>query len=113
MVTKGYGFSIEDINWSCPADLRPYAKAHEQSVAEQDMLNYVAIGRYYRSTIGDFLTTFGKKGATKPQFPEEPFIQKMFVEANVPRTKEEIEEATREFFRQRMKLKEQFERGRR
>ena len=28
MVTKGYGFTVDDIDWSCPSELEPYAKAH-------------------------------------------------------------------------------------
>ena len=46
MVTKGYGLSIQDIDNSCPADLEPYAKAHNLEVKENDMFSHLWWGRY-------------------------------------------------------------------
>lgn len=46
MVTKGYGFTIDDIDWSCPADLEPYAKAHKTEIKEQDSLMWNWWGNY-------------------------------------------------------------------
>lgn len=51
MVTKGYGFSVDDIDWSCPADLEPYAKAHECEVKEKDGLMYAWFGEYALSAV--------------------------------------------------------------
>ena len=51
MVTKGYGFSVEDIDWSCPADLQPYDDAHQLEVQERDILAWEICGTYVRSAI--------------------------------------------------------------
>lgn len=36
VATKGYGLSVDDIDWSSPADMKPYLKAHEEEIKEQD-----------------------------------------------------------------------------
>lgn len=51
MVTKGYGFSINDIDNSCPADLEPYAKAHDMERKENDKLAWMYCGNYIISAI--------------------------------------------------------------
>lgn len=45
-VTKGYGFTVDDIDWSCPADLEPYSKAHNLELKEMDSYMHKAIGNY-------------------------------------------------------------------
>lgn len=51
MVTKGYGFSVCDIDNSCPADLEPYAKAHDMERKESDQLAWMYCGNYIISAI--------------------------------------------------------------
>lgn len=34
--TKGYGFTVEDINWGCPKDFEPYIDAHNALLKKQD-----------------------------------------------------------------------------
>lgn len=51
MVTKGYGFTVHDIDWSCPADLEPYEKAHKKEVLENDSLMHVWWGNYGLSAV--------------------------------------------------------------
>lgn len=51
MVTKDYGFTIDDIDWSCPADLEPYAKAHNEEIKEKDMLMWSWWGNYGLSAV--------------------------------------------------------------
>lgn len=51
MVTKGYGLTVHDIDWSSPADLEPYAKAHKQEVIEQDSLMHAWWGSYGLSAV--------------------------------------------------------------
>lgn len=50
MVTKGYRLTIDDIDWSCPADLEPYAKAYELEMRHQDSLMYM-MGMYNLSAV--------------------------------------------------------------
>lgn len=51
MVTKGYGFSVNDIDWSSPTDLKPYEKAHMKQLEEQDLLQHMWWGRYGLSAV--------------------------------------------------------------
>jgi hypothetical protein len=66
-VTKGYGITVDDINWMCPADLEPYAKAHMMELKEKDMYIHAVYGNY---AISSFITSFdiclnGKKAKTE------------------------------------------------
>ena len=36
MITKGYGLSIEDIDYSSPADMEAYAKAYQLEEKHKD-----------------------------------------------------------------------------
>lgn len=48
--TKGYGFSVDDLNWMCPADIMPYQKAYikQQEFNDDD---YWRIGMYVESAV--------------------------------------------------------------
>lgn len=50
IATKGYGFTVDDIDWSCPADMVPYLKAHKEETKEQDYLAWVQ-GQYTMSAV--------------------------------------------------------------
>ena len=50
-MTKGYGFSVNDIDWSSPADLEPYARAHKLELQENDSIAYAICGNYVLSAI--------------------------------------------------------------
>lgn len=50
MVTKGYGFTVDDIDWSCPADLEPYAKVCELQLKQQDNQMHI-MGMYVQSAV--------------------------------------------------------------
>lgn len=50
LATKGYGFSVEDIDWSSPADMKPYLKAHKEELREKDTLNWY-LGQYVMSAL--------------------------------------------------------------
>ena len=39
-MTKGYGFSVNDIDWSSPADLEPYTKTQKMELKENDSIDY-------------------------------------------------------------------------
>lgn len=66
MVTKGYGFTIDDIDWSCPADLEPYAKAYELEMQHQDSQMHI-MGMYNLSamTVAVERNLAGRKAKSK------------------------------------------------
>jgi hypothetical protein len=43
--------TIEDIDWSCPADLSPYDKAHKLELKEKDSYIHMAVGSYMVSAV--------------------------------------------------------------
>lgn len=75
MVTKGYGLTVHDIDWSCPADLEPYAKAHKQETLENDSLMHAWWGRYGLSAVSVAVEhcLAGKKAKSK--YIEKPILQ--------------------------------------
>lgn len=77
MVTKGYGFTVEDIDWSCPADLEPYAKAHKLEMMECDAQMH-GMGKYAEIAFGVVMAHFGAGLAgkdSKAEYIEKPFMQ--------------------------------------
>ena len=55
MVTKGYGFTVEDINGSCPADLEPYARAYQLRLTDIDEYVWGSVGVYVRDVLTQVL----------------------------------------------------------
>lgn len=51
MVTKGYGWTVDMIDWACPADLQPYADAHVLEIKESDQIAYTIWGNYGLSAL--------------------------------------------------------------
>lgn len=51
LVTKGYGFTVNDIDYSCPNDLEPYAKARELELKENDSIIHAVCGTYVMSAV--------------------------------------------------------------
>lgn len=76
-MTKGYGLTVHDIDWSCPADLEPYAKAHKLELTENDNIIHVACGSYVLSAISVAVEhcLAGKKARSK--YIEKPILQKI------------------------------------
>ncbi len=76
-MTKGYGLSVHDIDWSCPTDLEPYAKAHKLEIAEKDELMHVS-GLYDKSAFETVMSHFGAGLAGKrsrAKYLEKPITQ--------------------------------------
>lgn len=73
MVTKGYGFAVDDIDWSCPTDLEPYAKAHKLAMKEIDAQLY-DMGIYAMSAVAVAIErNFSKR--PKGKYIEKPFLE--------------------------------------
>lgn len=73
MVTKGYGLTIDDIDWSCPAELEPYAKAHNLNLEEQDTLSW-ELGIYFNSAIRSALDSMFNGRDAKIEYMKEPIF---------------------------------------
>lgn len=77
LATKGYGFSIDDIDWSSPADMKPYLKAHKEELKEKDYLLWVQ-GQYVLSAVSVAIEhcLAGKKA--KSEYIKELILLKTF-----------------------------------
>ena len=61
MVTKGYGFSVDDIDMMNPELLKPYVDAYKTEWKQRDMEMYMWFGRYATSALVTAIdATFGK-----------------------------------------------------
>ena len=108
MVTKGYGLSLHDIDWSCPSELEPYAKAHSMERKEKESLVQAWVGSY---GINAFVVALdkvmnGRKSTAK--YTETTLIAKA-EEENRPLTQEEIERQRAIFVEQLIMKKANFD----
>ncbi len=97
-MTKGFGFTVDDIDRSCPADLEPYAKAHKLEMMERDAQMH-SMGAYNKIAYEVVMSHFGaglsgKKSSAK--YIEEPFME--LAKANRPLTEEEVRREVDLFF---------------
>ena len=61
MATKGYGFSVDDIDMMNPELLKPYVDAYKAECKQRDMEMYMWFGRYATSVLVTAIdATFGK-----------------------------------------------------
>lgn len=77
MVTKGYGFSISDIDWCCPVDLEPYAKAHKMEQKEADSMAWLLCGNYMLSALTVALEHCLAGSKAKSEYIKEPVLSKL------------------------------------
>lgn len=64
-ITKGYGITVDYIDWSCPAEMKNYEKAKIMERNEQDVNNW-QLGAYIARSI----STIGKG-----EYPKKPIFQ--------------------------------------
>lgn len=89
MVTKGYGLTIDDIDWSCPTDLEPYAKAHDMEIREKDSMMH-EMGLYNKLAFEVVMAHFSAQLAgkrSKEKYIDKPIMQ--MVEEEQYRQKED------------------------
>lgn len=96
MITKGYGFTLDDIDWSSPADLEPYAKAHKMQKIEEDNLIYAWCGSYLTSAVSFVIEHCFTGSKAKSKYIDKPLLQPE--EENRPLTEEEKQKAVDLFF---------------
>ena len=108
MVTKGYRLTVHDIDWSCPADLEPYAKAHKQETLENDSLMHVWWGNYGLSAVSVAVEhcLAGKKAKSK--YIKEPILQQI-ESKNKPMSEEELQRQRELFVAKLEVMKTNFE----
>ena len=69
---------MDDIDWSCPADLEPYAKAYKLEKREQDAQAH-SMGLYNKIAFEVVMAHYGAGLAGKKsdaEYIKEPFLQK-------------------------------------
>lgn len=90
LVTKGYGFTVDDIDGSCPADLEPYAKAYKLAEMKNDSIVHAVCGNYVLSAVSVAIEhcLAGKKA--KLEYIKEPLMSKEL--ENYGLTEEQITE---------------------
>lgn len=97
MVTKGYGLTVHDIDWSCPNDLKPYEQAKVLETNIEDTKNW-QLGQYICASI----STIGKG-----KYPKQPVFQLEDKDGNTNQNKEGNEEVAVFEMQQRIRLLEQ------
>lgn len=110
MVTKGYGFSVKDIDWSCPADLEPYAKAYKLQRQGQDILNWY-LGQYFYSALDSTVCNaifWRKKGSKPHEYIDKPIMQRI-EEKNKPLSEDELQRQRELFVAKLEVMKTNFE----
>lgn len=75
LVTKEFGFMVDDIDWACPADLEPYAKAYRMQLEQQDSQLHI-MGIYVLSAVSVAIERNFSKRA-KGKYIEKPLLYEM------------------------------------
>ncbi len=75
LVTKEFGFMVDDIDWACPADLEPYAKAYRMQLEQQDSQLHI-MGMYVLSAVSVAIERNFSKRA-KGKYIEKPLLYEM------------------------------------
>lgn len=102
IATKGYGLSVDDIDMSSPADMKPYIKAHEEELKEKDYLAWTQ-GKYFASALDCTVCNselWRKKGSKPHNYIEKPIMQEIQEkqQENKPLTEEEKKRQTEQLF---------------
>lgn len=107
-MTKGYGLTVDDIDWSAPADLEPYAKAYRLEMTERDGWAYTICGNYVLSAVSVAVEhcLAGKKARSR--YVEKPMLQEL-EEKNKPMTEEELQRQRELFVAKLEVMKTNFE----
>lgn len=96
MVTKGYGITIDDIDWSCPADLEPYNQAYNMQLEALDRYAHAFCGVYIENAVAVAVERClaGKKA--RLDYIKDPLLKEAYEKATTTeeeRMKKEIEKA--------------------
>lgn len=102
IAAKGYGMSVDDIDRSSPADMKPYLKAHEAELKEQDYMAWIQ-GQYFASALDSTVCNnalWREKGSKPHNYIEKPIMQGISEKQkeNKPLTEEEKKKQTEKLF---------------
>ena len=107
MVTKGYGFTVDDIDWSCPADLYPYERAYRMEKEQKDELQHLWWGNYGISALCFAIEHCFSKNP-KSEYIKNPIMQDMDNQSN-EMTEEELQRQRELFVAKLQVMKTNFE----
>lgn len=92
LITEGHNFSVDDIDWSTPNEMKPYEEMHALKLKQNHRQAWLE-GLYIQEAFGVILgNAFSKKGAKKLEYPDEPLCDKREL------TPEEMEERNIDLF---------------
>lgn len=74
MVTKGYGLTAEDIDNSCPTDLKPYEKACVLEQKQKDAQMWLWWGNYGLDAIRVAVERCFAGQKAKAEYPKKPLL---------------------------------------
>lgn len=99
LATKGYGLSVDDIDWSSPADMKPYLKMHKEELKEKDYLAWLQ-GQYNLSAVSVAVEHCLAGRKAKSKYIEKPIMQEIEEkrQENKPLTEEEKKRQTEQLF---------------
>lgn len=99
LATKGYGLSVEEIDMSSPADMKPYLKAHEEELKEKDYLAWLS-NQYTLSAVSAAVEHCLAGRKAKSKYIEKPLMQEIEEkkQENKPLTEEEKKRQTEQLF---------------
>lgn len=107
LATKGYGLSVDDIDWSSPADMEPYLKMHKEELKEKDYLAWLQ-GQYTLSAVSVAVEHCLAGRKAKSKYIRKPLLQEL-EEQNKPLTEEEIQRQRELFVAKLQAMKTNFE----
>lgn len=107
VATKGYGLSVDDIDWSCPADMEPYLKAHKEELKEKDYLAWIQ-GQYTLSAVSVAVEHCLAGRKAKSKYIKKPLLQEL-EEKNKSMTENEIQKQRELFVAKLQAMKTNFE----
>lgn len=103
IATKGYGLSVDDIDMSSPADMKPYLKAHEEELKEQDYLAWLS-NQYTLSAVSVAVEHCLAGRKAKSKYIKKPLLQEISERAEENVYKESKEETAVFEMKQRINL---------
>ncbi len=106
-MTKGYGFTVDDIDWSSPSDLEPYSKAYKLHIQQQDYMAWIH-NQYTLSAVSVAVEHCLAGRKAKSRYIEKPLLEKI-EQKNKPMTQEEIERQRLLFISKMNVMKTNFE----